>query len=157
VFRRAHESNTRTATGLLGIGLGLSVLLSACAGRVMPYSPGADLLVQAALERALISERIAYKRNLEGEYLALNAADQSRLVALGEEAQKLEAGRETLSLSSDCATDRVRAYLRRSGAIFAVDDSPGGSVLLMTAGDFAALEVAERYREFVSACDEQPD
>tara|TARA_R110000823_G_scaffold132777_5_gene261242 strand:+ start:44484 stop:44957 length:474 start_codon:yes stop_codon:yes gene_type:complete len=152
---REHSLNPHVSKGRLCIALALSVLLSACAGRVAPYSPGNDLLVQASLERALNAERIAYKRNYQGEYLALDESKQSRLVQLGTQAKKLQTMRETLPLSSACANSKMRAYLRSSGAIYVVSDSPDGSVLQMTAADFARLNVAERYRDFERDCSEE--
>ncbi|MCB1844035.1 MAG: hypothetical protein KDI09_13820 [Halioglobus sp.] len=127
-------------------------LLVACAGRATPYSPGPDPLVQAYLERALVAERIAYKRGYTGEYLAMNPSKQSRLEALGEEARAVPMVRERIAPVDTCATDRLRAYLKSADALFVITALPEGGELQMSEASYRALDVAARYQGFVSEC-----
>lgn len=136
-----------------GVAGACLLLLVACAGRATPYSPGPDPLVQAYLERALVAERIAYKRGYTGDYLAMNPSKQARLEALGEEARAVPMVRERIAPVESCATGKLRAYLKSTDALFVITALPEASELQMSEANYRALGVAARYQGFVGECD----
>lgn len=153
MLREYSPSATHRGALRIGVTVACLFLLVACAGRVTPYSPGPDPLVQAYLERALVAERIAYKRGYTGEYLAMNPSKQSRLQALGEEARSVPMVRERIAPVGSCATDRLRAYLKSADALFVITALSEGSELQISDANYRALDVAARYQQFVSECD----
>lgn len=132
--------------------LALCALLAACS--TAPFRTDDDPLVQAHLERLLNEERIAYKRTYDGQYMALNAEQQSRLRQLGKSARRLDAERRSLVLDDSCAASKLRSLLRSADALYAVDREMDGTYLQMRDSDFRELDIAAQYETFRRECAE---
>lgn len=144
--------NADTMLKRVAMAVVMAALVTACANTGRPYLPSSDPLVLEVFEHSLNEERIAYTRDYQGRYQALDAADQGRLLALGERARRLDPGRERLRLTVGCASRKLRDYLRGAEALFALDRTEEGTYLVMLESDFRELDVAGRYAAFQEEC-----
>jgi len=130
----------------------LLAMLSACANTGAPFRMQGDPLVEAHLKRLLNAEGIAYRRTYDGDYVALNAALQPRLRALGRKAQQLDAVRERLLLDDPCVASNLQQLLRGADALYGLERTAEGTYLLMREADYRALDIAAQYETFRRDC-----
>ncbi|MDX1732943.1 MAG: hypothetical protein R3228_01205 [Halioglobus sp.] len=114
--------------------------------------PSDDPLVLAAFVRELNAQGIAFKRNYEGRFFAIDVSETGELESVAKDMTGMTIERRKIPAGENCAVLSLQSHLHRSGALFARVQEDDGPYLHIAATDYESAEVDARLAEFTQAC-----